>query len=95
METSSDVTGPINLGNPGEFTIRELAEQVIAETNSESALVEAPLPEDDPHQRRPEIERAKELLKWSPRVELSEGLPNTLKYFRQLFADAPPENASA
>ena len=70
MNTPAAVTGPVNLGNPGEFTILELAEQVIELTNSRSRIVHRPLPQDDPKQRRPDISRANEALDWSPRVRL-------------------------
>jgi UDP-glucuronate decarboxylase len=83
MATDHDVTGPINLGNPGEFTIRELAEKVIALTGAKSELVQEPLPEDDPMQRQPDISRAKAALDWEPSVQLEEGLEKTIAYFRQ------------
>jgi UDP-glucuronate decarboxylase len=82
METGPDVTGPINIGNPNEFTIRELAEKVIALVGTGSQLVQHPLPTDDPKQRRPDIGRAKELLNWEPKVVLDEGLARTVEYFR-------------
>ncbi|MEP5764877.1 MAG: UDP-glucuronic acid decarboxylase family protein [Halieaceae bacterium] len=82
MATDHEVTGPINLGNPGEFTIRELAEKVIAMTGSKSELVFEPLPEDDPMQRQPDITRAKATLDWEPAVALDEGLAKTIDYFR-------------
>ena len=81
METPDDVTGPVNLGNPGEFTIRQLAETVIGLTGSRSKIVFEPLPEDDPKQRCPDIGMAKELLEWAPKVELREGLVKTIEYF--------------
>ena len=90
MDSSADVTGPINLGNPGEFTILELAEQVIALTGSKSRIVHRPLPEDDPKQRRPDIERARDLLGWVPKVSLAEGLKRTIPYFEGLLASLPP-----
>ncbi len=77
--------GPINLGNPGEFTIRELAEQVIALTGTKSQLIEKPLPADDPKQRRPDITKAKELLGYEPKIPLSEGLVSTVAYFRKVL----------
>ncbi len=83
METGPEVTGPINIGNPNEFTIRGLAEQVIALTGSKSEIVQHPLPTDDPKQRQPNIAKAKELLDWEPRVPLVEGLGHTIEYFRQ------------
>jgi UDP-glucuronate decarboxylase len=82
MGTDSDVTGPVNIGNPGEFTMLELAEAVIRLTKSKSKLVFLPLPQDDPKQRRPDISLAKEALGWSPKVELEEGLERTIGYFR-------------
>jgi UDP-glucuronate decarboxylase len=86
METGPEVTGPINIGNPNEFTIRELAEKVIALTGSRSELVEHPLPTDDPRQRQPDISRARELLGWEPKVMLDEGLGHTVEYFREMQA---------
>jgi UDP-glucuronate decarboxylase len=82
METGQDFTGPINIGNPGEFTMLELAELVIKLTGSSSKLVFLPKPEDDPKQRRPDISLAKDVLKWSPNVQLEEGLKKTIDYFR-------------
>jgi UDP-glucuronate decarboxylase len=82
MECDDDVTGPVNLGNPGEFTIRELAEQVLAQTGSSSSMVQEPLPQDDPKQRRPDITRAREVLGWEPTVQLETGLERTIDYFR-------------
>ncbi|WP_273243125.1 UDP-glucuronic acid decarboxylase family protein [Hyphomonas atlantica corrig.] len=82
MNTEEDVTGPINLGNPGEFTIRQLAEQIIEQTNSTSKLVHRPLPQDDPRQRQPDITRAKTTLGWEPTIALAEGLRPTIEYFR-------------
>lgn len=76
-------TGPINIGNPDEFTVRQLAEAVIALTGSTSQLVFSDLPQDDPLQRKPDISKAKELLNWQPHVELEQGLKQTISYFRQ------------
>lgn len=84
MDTEDDFLGPVNVGNPGEFTIRELAEKVLALTGSKSTLVKRPLPADDPKVRRPDITLAKEKLHWSPQVPLSEGLPPTIDYFKKL-----------
>jgi UDP-glucuronate decarboxylase len=84
MDSPAEVTGPINLGNPVEFTIRELAELVISKTGAKSKLIELPLPADDPRQRRPDISKAKALLDWQPEVALSQGLDRTIDYFRQL-----------
>ncbi len=86
MHSPDDFTGPVNLGNPGEFTIRELAEKVIALTNSKSEIVLKPLPCDDPQQRQPDITLAREKLGWEPRIRLEEGLRNTIPYFEQLLA---------
>ena len=87
METPQDVTGPFNLGNPGEFTIRELAEMVIEMTGSQSQLHFEPLPADDPKQRRPDLTRTKAVLDWEPRVPLREGLKNTIDYFTAHIAE--------
>ena len=81
MATEESVTGPVNLGNPVEFTIRQLAEQVIKLTGSKSRIEEHPLPADDPRQRQPDISRARELLDWEPAVPLVEGLQQTIAYF--------------
>lgn len=82
MATGHEITGPINLGNPSEFTIRELAEKIIAITGAKSELVFEPLPEDDPMQRQPDITRAKELLDWEPTVALDQGLEKPLRTFK-------------
>ncbi|ABI76117.1 NAD-dependent epimerase/dehydratase family protein [Hyphomonas neptunium ATCC 15444] len=87
METPDSVTGPINIGNPGEFTIRQLAETVIDLTGARSKLVFRPLPQDDPKQRQPDITKAREILKWEPSVELRDGLSKTIAYFDTLLAD--------
>ncbi len=81
MESRDGFTGPVNLGNPGEFTMLELAELVLQLTGSESKIVHRALPEDDPAQRRPVIELAKKELEWEPRISLREGLPPTIRYF--------------
>ena len=81
MATPDNVTGPINIGNPGEFTIRQLAEMVIELTGSRSKIVNRPLPSDDPKQRRPDISLAQEMLGWQPRTPLREGLIKTIAYF--------------
>jgi UDP-glucuronate decarboxylase len=86
MGTSSEVTGPVNLGNPAEFTIRELAELVIDLTGSSSSLIFRPLPQDDPQQRCPDIDKARELLGWKPTVALRDGLLKTMSYFDRLLA---------
>ena len=85
MATPSHVIGPINLGNPVEFTIRELAHQVLSIVNSGSPLVEMPLPEDDPRQRQPDIGLARQLLDWEPRVPLADGLVRTVEYFENIL----------
>ena len=82
MDTSDDFTGPINIGNPNEFTILQLAKQVIELTNSKSKIVFRPLPSDDPKQRQPDISLAKDVLGWKPSIELAEGLKKTVEYFR-------------
>jgi len=82
MATSDDFTGPVNLGNPEEFTILELARKVIANTGSKSEIVFKPLPSDDPVQRQPDISLAKQMLQWEPAVALNEGLRRTISYFR-------------
>ena len=92
MDTSAEVTGPINLGNPHEFSVRELAEIVIELVGSRSTIESLPLPQDDPTQRKPDISKAKAFLDWEPKVPLREGLMHTIEYFDQLLAndhDAP------
>jgi UDP-glucuronate decarboxylase len=84
MESPADVTGPINLGNPVEFTMRELAELVLSKTGSSSSIVNQPLPQDDPRQRKPDITLAQEKLAWSPKVPLREGLKSTIAYFQSI-----------
>lgn len=86
METSNDVTGPVNLGNPVEFTILQLAESVISLTGSRSKIVFHPLPADDPKQRCPDIALARELLGWRPEVPLNEGLIKTIEYFERVLS---------
>jgi UDP-glucuronate decarboxylase len=88
MDTPDDFTGPINIGNPQEFTMRELAQEVIRLTGSKSELVYKALPADDPKQRRPDIHLAQSMLQWDPKVALPEGLERTISYFR----DLPPQN---
>ncbi len=85
MELADDFPGPINLGNPTEFTIRELAEEVIDLTGSKSKIERHPLPADDPKQRRPDITLAAERLDWQPKVPLREGLKKTIEYFETLL----------
>ncbi len=86
MDSPDGFTGPVNLGNPGEFTIRELADKVIEMTGSSSQLTFEPLPSDDPTQRQPNIARARENLDWEPVVKLEEGLKQTIPYFQSLLA---------
>ena len=81
MNTSPEITGPVNLGNPGEFTMIELAETILDLTNSKSELKFQPLPQDDPKQRRPDITQAKQILNWEPKVDLKLGLIRTIEYF--------------
>ena len=90
MATGDEVTGPINLGNPNEFTIRELAEIVIEMTGSSSKLTLHPLPQDDPKQRQPNIEMAKSALGWEPRTQLRTGLAKAIAYFDALLRETPP-----
>jgi UDP-glucuronate decarboxylase len=91
--TDFETTGPINLGNPGEFTIMELAEKVIQMTGSSSKIVHKPLPPDDPTQRRPDITKAKDVLGWEPKIPLDEGLKSTIAYFDELLRKSPPSAA--
>jgi UDP-glucuronate decarboxylase len=84
MKTSDDFTGPVNLGNPEEYSILELAEKIIALTKSKSKIVFMPLPKDDPLQRKPNIDLAKDRLQWQPQTELEEGLKQTINYFKAL-----------
>lgn len=86
MASAPAVTGPINIGNPNEFTIRQLADLVIELTGSSSKLVHLPLPSDDPTQRRPDIRQAQALLQWQPSIELRAGLEKTIAYFDQLLS---------
>lgn len=86
METDTGFTGPVNLGNPGEFTILELAEKVLRLTGSKSKLQFKPLPSDDPMQRRPDITLAKQKLRWEPKISLEEGLKKTIQYFKSLMS---------
>jgi len=86
MATGDEVTGPINLGNPGEFTIRALAEKVVELTGAASTIEYRPLPQDDPQQRQPDITKAKAVLDWTPTVQLEEGLKRTIAYFDKLLS---------
>ncbi|GHT60699.1 NAD-dependent dehydratase [Bacteroidia bacterium] len=82
MNTDDSITGPINIGNPGEYKIIELAEKIIELTNSKSKIIYQPLPQDDPTQRCPDISYAKKLLNWEPKIQLEEGLLKTIEYFK-------------
>jgi len=88
MNTGDDFIGPVNIGNPNEFTIRQLAEQVIRITGSKSKIINFDLPKDDPMQRQPVITVAKEKLGWEPKIQLEEGLIKTISYFDQLLSDS-------
>jgi UDP-glucuronate decarboxylase len=85
INTSADFTGPVNIGNPGEFTMLELAETIIRLTGTKSKIVFKPLPQDDPRQRKPDITLAKEKLQWQPTIPLEEGLRRTIAYFKELL----------
>jgi UDP-glucuronate decarboxylase len=89
MNSPDEITGPMNFGNPVEFTIAELAEKVIELTNSKSALVYKTLPPDDPKQRQPNIDHARSTIGWQPQVPLEEGLRETIVYFDKLLATKP------
>jgi UDP-glucuronate decarboxylase len=95
METFDDVTGPINLGNPAEFTMLRLAELVIALTGSSSTIEHLPLPIDDPRQRKPDIAKAQLLLDWTPTVRLEIGLMATIAYFEALLRNDPGVHRNA
>ena len=84
MNTSKEITGPINIGNPNEFTILQLAETVIKLTNSKSKIIFEPLPQDDPMQRKPDITLAQNVLNWNPTIQLEEGLLKTIQYFKTI-----------
>jgi UDP-glucuronate decarboxylase len=85
MNSPDEFTGPVNLGNPREFTIRELAERIITLTGSASRIISKPLPQDDPHQRQPDISLARSQLKWEPTIALEQGLTRTIEYFAALL----------
>ncbi len=85
MESDEEITGPINLGNPTEFSIKELAEKIVNLIDNGSNIVYEPLPQDDPTQRQPDIGQAREVLGWEPRIPLDEGLPNTIDFFKGLM----------
>ncbi|MCP5182199.1 MAG: GDP-mannose 4,6-dehydratase, partial [Pseudomonadales bacterium] len=86
MDSPDDCTGPINMGNPGEFSMLELAQHVLRLTGSRSQLRFEPLPQDDPKQRRPDISQARARLDWEPRIGLEQGLERTIDYFREVVA---------
>jgi UDP-glucuronate decarboxylase len=90
MRAPSEVTGPINLGNPAEYTIRELAEMIIELTGSRSQIVFRPLPTDDPTRRRPDVTLGREILGWEPKVPLEQGLRKTIQYFEEVLAGTTP-----
>ena len=92
METGKEFNGPINLGNPAEITIVDLATLIINKTKSRSTLVSCPLPEDDPRQRKPNIKLAREILSWQPEINIHKGLNHTIEYFQTLFANPLWEN---
>jgi UDP-glucuronate decarboxylase len=92
MATTDDITGPVNLGNPSEFTIRQLAERVLELTGSSSTLVFKQLPLDDPKQRQPDISKAVQLMGWRPSVDLDHGLKKTIEYFDKLLSNVAAEN---
>jgi UDP-glucuronate decarboxylase len=87
MESRPELIGPVNMGNPDEFTIRQLAELVIELTGSKSPLIQEPLPSDDPKQRQPDISLARAELQWEPRIKLREGLKETIAYFDKLLSE--------
>jgi UDP-glucuronate decarboxylase len=86
MECPAEITGPINVGNPVEFSILELAEKIIDKVGGRSKIQFMPLPGDDPKQRQPDISKAKAILRWTPTVSLNDGLEPTIAYFRKLLA---------
>jgi UDP-glucuronate decarboxylase len=89
MDSSDEIIGPINIGNPVEFTIRQLAEMAIALTGSSSKIVSCPLPADDPKQRQPDISKARAILEWTPLIPLRDGLVKTIDYFREVAGQSP------
>jgi UDP-glucuronate decarboxylase len=99
MGTSDDVTGPVNIGNPHEIPVRELASRIIRLTESKSTIVYHPLPQDDPTQRCPDITLARKLLNWQPTIELDDGLRRTIAYFDRLLTErrdtAPTSSTTA
>jgi len=93
METAHEVTGPVNLGNPGEFSILEIAQTILDLTGSRSKIVHQPLPENDPRQRQPDISEADRILNWRPTVPLKEGLNRTIAYFETVVVEGKLERA--
>jgi UDP-glucuronate decarboxylase len=91
MGTEDQLTGPVNLGNPGEFSIRQLAEKILSITGSRSKIVHQPLPADDPRQRQPDIGLATQVLGWVPKVSLDDGLEKTIAYFDQMLSGTVEE----
>ena len=91
MDSTQEVTGPINLGNPAEFSILEIAQMIIEMTGSRSKIVHLTLPQDDPKQRRPDIGMAQGILGWSPTIPLKEGLQRTIAYFERVVAEGKLE----
>jgi UDP-glucuronate decarboxylase len=87
MNSPDEVTGPVNIGNPNEMSVKALAQQIIEQTGSKAELELCDLPADDPKQRQPDIARARELLGWEPRVPLKDGLERTIAYFREFGSD--------
>ena len=87
MGSPAELTGPINLGNPGEFSMKELAQMAIEQTGSRSTLTFMPLPQDDPKQRRPDISKAQQHLDWEPKIKLQQGLKLTIDYFDKLLRE--------
>jgi UDP-glucuronate decarboxylase len=95
MATPDEVTGPINIGNPVELSIHQLADKIVEKTGCKVELEHLDLPEDDPKQRQPDISRATKLLDWTPKVSLNEGLDRTIAYFRDLLQPNSAEGAGA
>jgi UDP-glucuronate decarboxylase len=93
MNSSESITGPINLGNPGEFKISELADMVLNKIGSNSSILYYPLPQDDPKKRKPDIEEAKLKLSWNPSTDLGQGLELTIKYFKAILGLAENQGA--
>ena len=92
MQSPNEITGPVNLGNPEEYTVLELAQHIIKLTNSKSTIIRKHLPKDDPERRKPDISLATNALGWSPTVQLEEGLRKTIDYFDELLRASSPSN---